>query len=123
MTSENGAAFGHKPGPVRPRREKLAVHDIKFDHGVKNLQCTTSSDPRRRAFYWSSQVRQLPPSTDLRRVFFHRVDRLVRRDSTFLLQSRYFEAPPHLAGKRIEVRRPRSVGFDIALPAQQRSGL
>ena len=50
------------------------------------------------------QVRQLPPSTDLRRVFFHRVDRLVRRDSTFLLQSRFFEAPPHLAGKRIEVR-------------------
>jgi putative transposase len=58
------------------------------------------------------QVRQLPPSTDLRRVFFHRVDRLVRRDSTFLLQSRYFEAPPHLAGKRIEVR------FDPLDPAQ-----
>lgn len=50
------------------------------------------------------QVRQLPPDTDLRRLFFHRVDRLVRRDSTFLLQSRFFEAPPHLAGKRIEVR-------------------
>jgi transposase InsO family protein len=50
------------------------------------------------------QVRQLPPSTDLRRVFFHRVDRLVRRDATFLLQNRFFEAPPHLAGKRIEVR-------------------
>src|SRR5437870_2151298 len=57
-------------------------------------------------------VRQLPPSTDLRRVFFHRVDRLVRRDSTFLLQSRFFEAPPHLAGKRIEVR------FDPLDPAQ-----
>jgi putative transposase len=50
------------------------------------------------------QVRQLPPATDLRRLFFHRVDRLVRRDSTFLLQHRFFEAPPHLAGKRIEVR-------------------
>ena len=49
-------------------------------------------------------VRQLPPATDLRRLFFHRVDRLVRRDSTFLLQSRFFEAPPHLSGKRIEVR-------------------
>ncbi len=58
------------------------------------------------------QVRQLSPSTDLRRVFFHRVDRLVRRDSTFLLQSRFFEAPPHLAGKRIEVR------FDPLDPAQ-----
>jgi transposase InsO family protein len=50
------------------------------------------------------QVRQLPPATDLRRVFFHRVDRLVRRDSTFLLQNRFFEAPPQLAGQRIEVR-------------------
>jgi hypothetical protein len=32
------------------------------------------------------------------------VDRLVRRDSTFLLKGRFFEAPPHLAGKRIELR-------------------
>jgi hypothetical protein len=32
------------------------------------------------------------------------VDRLVRRDSTFLLKGRFFEAPPHLSGKRIEVR-------------------
>ena len=50
------------------------------------------------------QVRQLPPSTDLRRLFFHRVDRLVRRDSTFLLHGQFFEAPPQLAGQRIEVR-------------------
>lgn len=51
-----------------------------------------------------AQVRQLPPATDMRRLFFHRVDRLVRRDSTFLLRHRFFEAPPHLAGKKIEVR-------------------
>jgi len=50
------------------------------------------------------QVRQLPPATGMRRLFFHRVDRLVRRDSTFLLRNRFFEAPPPLAGKRIEVR-------------------
>ncbi|HEX7972028.1 MAG TPA: DDE-type integrase/transposase/recombinase [Thiobacillus sp.] len=50
------------------------------------------------------RVRQLPPDTDLRRLFFHRVGRLVRRDSTFLLQHRFFEAPAHLAGKQIEVR-------------------
>jgi transposase InsO family protein len=50
------------------------------------------------------QVRQLPPATDLRRVFFHRVDRLVRKDSTFLLHNHFFEAPPQLAGQRIEVR-------------------
>jgi hypothetical protein len=40
------------------------------------------------------QVRQLPPATDLRRLFFHRLDRLVRRDSTFLLHNRLYEAPP-----------------------------
>ncbi len=51
-----------------------------------------------------TQVRQLPPATDMRRLFFHRVDRLVRRDSTFLLRHRFFEAPPYLAGKKIEVR-------------------
>jgi putative transposase len=51
-----------------------------------------------------AQVRQLPPATDMRRLFFHRVDRLVRRDSTFLLRHRFFEAPPHLAGNKIEVR-------------------
>jgi putative transposase len=49
-------------------------------------------------------IRQLPPSTDLRRLFFHRLDRLVRRDSTFLLHKRLYEAPPHLAGHTIEVR-------------------
>ena len=51
-----------------------------------------------------AQVRQLPPGTDMRRLFFHRVDRLVRRDSPFMLHSHFFEAPPHLAGQRIEVR-------------------
>jgi putative transposase len=51
-----------------------------------------------------ARVRQLPPATDMRRLFFHRVDRLVRRDSTFLLRHRFFEAPPHLAGLKIEVR-------------------
>jgi putative transposase len=49
-------------------------------------------------------VRQLPPSTDLRRLFFYRVDRLVRRDSTFLIHRRFYEAPSHLAGRRVEVR-------------------
>ncbi len=49
-----------------------------------------------------AQVRQLPPATDMRRLFFHRVDRLVRRDSTFQLRNRFFEAP--LAGRKIEVR-------------------
>jgi transposase InsO family protein len=50
------------------------------------------------------QVRQLPPATDLRRLFFHRLDRFVRRDSTFLLRNHLYEAPAHLAGHTIEVR-------------------
>lgn len=50
------------------------------------------------------RIRQLPAGTDLRRLFFHRVPRVVRRDSTFLLHAHYFEAPPHLAGEKIEVR-------------------
>jgi transposase InsO family protein len=49
-------------------------------------------------------VRQLSPSTDFRRLFFHRLDRVVRRDCTFLLQNRFYEAPPHLAGETIEAR-------------------
>lgn len=50
------------------------------------------------------KIRQLPPATDYRRLFFHRLDRLVRRDCTFLLRNRFYEAPPHLAGKTIEAR-------------------
>ena len=50
------------------------------------------------------QVRQIPPATDVRRLFFYRVIRTVRRDSTFLLQNRFYEAPAHLAGQRIEAR-------------------
>jgi transposase InsO family protein len=49
-------------------------------------------------------IRQLPPATDLRRLFFHRLDRVVRRDSTFLLQNRFYEAPTDLSGETIEVR-------------------
>ena len=49
-------------------------------------------------------VRQLPPATDLRRLFFYRLNRLVRRDCTFLLHNQFYEAPPHLAGETVEVR-------------------
>jgi putative transposase len=50
------------------------------------------------------RIRLLPPATDLRRLFFHRVDRLVRKDCTFLLKNGFYEAPAHLAGQTIEVR-------------------
>jgi putative transposase len=49
-------------------------------------------------------IRQLPPATDFRRLFFHRLDRVVRRDCTFQLQNRYYEAPPHLVGETVEAR-------------------
>jgi putative transposase len=49
-------------------------------------------------------IRQLPPDADLRRLFFHRLMRVVRRDCTFMLASRFYEAPPQLAGHTVEVR-------------------
>jgi transposase InsO family protein len=49
-------------------------------------------------------VRPLPPATNLRRLFLHRLDRLVRRDCTFLLHNRLYEAPPELVGEMVEVR-------------------
>jgi len=49
-------------------------------------------------------VRQLPPATDLFRLFFYRLNRFVRRDSTFLLRGQFYEAPPQFAGQTIEVR-------------------
>ena len=50
------------------------------------------------------KIRQIPPATDVRRLFFHRLLRLVRRDSTFRLDSQLYEAPAHLAGQRLEIR-------------------
>jgi putative transposase len=49
-------------------------------------------------------VRQLPPTTDLRCLFFYRLKRLVRRDSTFMLRGQFYEASPQFAGETIEVR-------------------
>jgi putative transposase len=49
-------------------------------------------------------IRQLPPATDLHRLFCYRLNRFVRRDSTFLLRGQFYEAPPQFAGQTIEVR-------------------
>jgi putative transposase len=49
-------------------------------------------------------IRQVPPATDLRRLFFYRLNRVVRRDSTFMLRGEFYEAPPQFAGETIEVR-------------------
>ena len=64
------------------------------------------------------RVRQLPPTTDLRRLFFHRLDRLVRRDSTFLLHHRFYEAPTHLVGQIVEVRFDPLDPADVEIYAQ-----
>src|SRR5262249_20926620 len=50
------------------------------------------------------RIRQLPPATDLKRLFFYRLNRVVRGDSTFLLRGYFYEAPPELAGQTIEAR-------------------
>lgn len=60
-------------------------------------------------------IRPLPPTTDLRRLFFYRLDRLVRKDCTFLLQNRFYEAPPHLAGQTIEVRFDPLDAFEVEI--------
>jgi putative transposase len=49
-------------------------------------------------------VRKLPPSTDLRSLFFCRLNRVVRRDLTFKLRGQFYKAPSSLEGKTIEVR-------------------
>ena len=77
---------------------------VAIDRAMKLAQRRSFPAPLVRWQRDIEQIRQLPPATDLRRLFFHRVDRLVRKDSTFLLKNRFFEAPSHLAGKRIEVR-------------------
>lgn len=94
--------------------EPTALHSLeqlneRFWHWLENIyHCrehgSLNATPLSRWQRDIAHIRQLAPSTDLRRLFLHRVDRLVRRDSTFLLSGTFFEAPPHLAGQRIEVR-------------------
>jgi putative transposase len=75
---------------------------IDHYHGSEHASLATT--PLLRWQRDIEHIRQLPPATDLRRLFLHRADRLVRRDSTFLLFQRFYEAPAHLAGQTIEAR-------------------
>jgi transposase InsO family protein len=75
-----------------------------IDHYHRTPHGGLGTTPLLRWQHDIEHIRQLPPATDLRRLFFHRLDRLVRRDSTFLLHNGFYEAPSHLAGQRIEVR-------------------
>jgi hypothetical protein len=70
-------------------------------------RCTHGSLDTTPLLRWQKdieRIRLIKPGTDVRRLFFHRADRLVRQDCTFLLKNRFYEAPAHLARKRIEVR-------------------
>ena len=103
------------------REQFLAGLDLKHVEGMENLNSRLDAwiqtayhrsphggldnvSPLQRWQRDIERVRQLPPATDVRRLFFYRLDRVVRRDSTFLLQKRFYEAPSHLAGQKVEVR-------------------
>ncbi len=89
---------------VRTLADLNARFQVWLDSYHRQKHGTLETTPLQRWQRDIEHVRQLSPSTNLRRLFFYRVDRLVRRDSTFLIHRRFYEAPPHLAGRRIEVR-------------------
>ena len=92
------------------RKQTLSLEELNERLGAwldvyhRTEHSSLGTTPLRRWQRDIELIRQLPPATDFRRLFFHRRDRLVRRDCTFLLQNRFYEAPPHLAGQRIEAR-------------------
>jgi putative transposase len=111
------------------REQFLASLDLKLVAGMENLNARLDSwiqtgyhrsvhggldnaSPLQRWQRDIERIRQLPPATDVRRLFFYRLDRVVRRDSTFLLQKRFYEAPAHLVTQKVEVR------FDPLDPSQ-----
>jgi len=89
---------------VRTLADLNARFHVWLDSYHREKHSALETTPLQRWQRDIEHVRQLPPATDLRRLFFYRVDRLVRRDSTFLIHRRFYEAPPHLAGRRVEVR-------------------
>src|SRR6266581_1212351 len=89
---------------VRTLADLNARFQVWLDSYHRQKHGTLETTPLQRWQRDIEHVRQLSPSTNLRRLFFYRVDRLVRRDSTFLVHRRFYEAPPHLAGRRVEVR-------------------
>jgi transposase InsO family protein len=93
----------------RPQRLSLEDLNTHFSAWIDNsYHCSEhqslGTTPLLRWQRDIEQTRPLSPATDLRRLFSYRLDRLVRKDCTFLLQNRFYEAPPHLAGQIIEVR-------------------
>jgi putative transposase len=75
-----------------------------IDHYHRTEHDSLGTTPLLRWQHDIEQIRQLPSQADLRRLFLHRLDRLVRRDCTFRLSAHFYEAPAYLLGKKIEVR-------------------
>jgi transposase InsO family protein len=90
------------PLSLEDLNERLATWIDQAYHRAEHSALGTT--PLQRWQRDIEHVRQLPPATDLRHLFFYRLDRLVRRDSTFLLHHRFYEAPAHLVGQTVEVR-------------------
>jgi len=65
---------------------------------------TTGRAPLEHWLDEARHLRPLPPGTDLDQVFLHRAKRKVRKDATVRFQGRYYEVPPELAGKQVELR-------------------
>jgi putative transposase len=93
------------------RKQSLSLEELndRYWAWLENVyhRCEHSALASTPLLRWQrdiEQVRQLPPATDLRRLFFYRLHRLVRRDCTFLLHNQYYEAPPQLTGETVEVR-------------------
>jgi len=119
-------AFESIPSVVRPEDIKMVVEKTRQDHSkrgrrdyailmllssyglrageITSLRLDARHFDRAHASLSARRIRQLPPATDLRRLFFYRLNRRVRRDCTFLLHNQYYEAPPQLTGETIEVR-------------------
>ncbi len=96
--------------------ERLGAWIEQLYHCSEHSSLATT--PLRRWQRDIERVRQLPPTADLRRLFFHRLDRLVRRDSTFLLHHRFYEAPTPLVGQTVEVRFDPLDPADVEIYAQ-----
>ena len=93
------------------RQRPLTLEELNFRlwrwidrHYHRSQHSALGSTPLLRWQRDIEKIRQIPPTTDVRRLFFHRLLRVVRRDSTFRLHSQLYKATAHLAGQRLEIR-------------------
>ena len=107
MTRYSARTVPRQPGSqltlsLEALNERLAAWIEQGYHRAEHSALGTT--PLQRWQRDIERVRPIPPATNLRPLFFHRLDRLVRRDSTFLLHHHFYEAPAHLVGQTVEVR-------------------